>query len=34
VAVGVASWASWVVNLAVVEWWLRRRPRPRRDQHR
>ena len=28
-AVGVATWASWVVNLAAVEWWLRRRPRAR-----
>ena len=33
-AVGVASWASWVVNLAVVEWWLRRRPVPRSGQPR
>ena len=33
-AVGVASWASWVVDLAVVEWWLRRpaRPAPRVDR--
>jgi uncharacterized membrane protein len=22
----IASWASWLVNLAAVEWWLRRRP--------
>ena len=29
VAVGAATWASWVVNLAAVEWWLRRRPRAR-----
>ena len=26
-AVGVASWASWVVNLLIVEWWLHRRRR-------
>jgi uncharacterized membrane protein len=24
-AIGVTSWASWVVNLLVVEWWLHRR---------
>lgn len=22
----IVSWASWLVNLAVLEWWLRRRP--------
>ena len=31
-AVGTASWASWVVDLALVEWWLRRRPRPAAGQ--
>lgn len=34
VAIGVATWASWVVNLLVVEWWLRRRPAGRRDRQR
>jgi len=24
-AYGIVSWASWLVNLAAVEWWLRRR---------
>ena len=37
-AVGVASWASWVVNLLIAEGWLhhsrRRRPRPVRSDHR
>ena len=26
-AIGVSSWASWVANLLIVEWWLHRRPR-------
>ena len=26
-AIGVASWLSWLVNLALVEWWLRRAAR-------
>jgi uncharacterized membrane protein len=29
-AVGVSSWLSWLVNLAIAEWWLQRRPRRRR----
>ena len=44
-AVGASSWASWVVNLLIVEWWLhrpkssratagtRRRSSPRGQQH-
>jgi hypothetical protein len=26
--VGIATWASWVVNLLVVEWWVNRPKRP------
>jgi uncharacterized membrane protein YozB (DUF420 family) len=26
--IGAATWISWLVNLAVAEWWLRRRRRP------
>ena len=27
-AIGVSTWISWVVNLAIVQWWLDRHPRP------
>jgi uncharacterized membrane protein HdeD (DUF308 family) len=33
-AVGTAVWASWLVDLAAVECWLRRRPRPRHRRGR
>lgn len=27
-AIGVSTWISWVANLAIVQWWLDRHPRP------
>jgi uncharacterized membrane protein len=27
-AVGASAWISWLVNLAIVQWWLDRHPRP------
>lgn len=33
-AVGVAAWLSWLVNLAIAEWWLQRPPGRRRVRPR